>query len=83
MNYQNTDSLCNSNGCGYGNGVMPTPPNEGLQIWNGQNFLIADGSSQNPISLPFLQQQNISDIQYFVGLTATGTFVLVPLSQIL
>ena len=62
--------------------VVPTPPNPSLQIWNGQTFVTADGSTQNPISLPYLQQGNASNIQYVVGLTATGTFVLVPLSHI-
>jgi len=75
MNYQ--DSQCCNTSC-----VVPTPPNPSLQIWNGQTFVTADGSTQNPISLPYLQQANVSDIQYIVGLTSTGTFVLVPLSQI-
>ena len=76
MNYQ--DSQCCTTSY-----VVPTPPNPSLQIWNGQTFATADGSTQNPISLPYLQQGNVSDIQYVVGLTATGTFVLVPLSQII
>ena len=75
MNYRDSE-WCNTS---Y---VVPTPPNPSLQIWNGQTFVTADGSTQNPISLPYLQQGNVSDIQYVVGLTATGTFVLVPLSQI-
>ena len=77
MNYNN--GQC----CGTNNSyVVPTPPNPSLQTWNGQTFVVADGSTQNPIFLPNLQQSNASNIQYVVGLTATGTFVLVPLSQI-
>ena len=62
---------------------MPIVPgtNPALQTWNGQNFIVADGSNINPISLPFLQQTTKSNIQFVVGITAQGTLVLVPVSS--
>ena len=55
--------------------------NPALQIWNGQNFVVADGSFINPISLPNLQQTTRSNIQFVIGVTATGTLALVPASS--
>ena len=67
-------------GCGQ---LLPVVPgsNPALQIWNGQNFLVADGSSNNPIFLPNLQQTTRSNIQFVIGVTATGTLALVPISS--
>ena len=41
-------------GCGQ---LMPIVPGSSpaLQVWNGQNFVVSDGSSNNPIFLPNLQ----------------------------
>jgi len=67
-------------GCGQ---TMPIVPgsNPALNYWNGQNFIVADGSTINPISLPNLQQNTRSNIQFVVGVTATGTLALVPVSS--
>ena len=67
-------------GCGQ---TMPIVPgtNPALQTWNGQNFIVADGSNINPISLPLLQQTTKANIQFVVGITAQGTLVLVPVSS--
>ena len=89
MQYPINQTCCGSNtsvngfcynGCGQ---TMPIVPgsNPALQIWNGQNFLIADGSTINPITLPNLQQTPRSNIQFVVGVTATGTLALVPISS--
>jgi len=89
MQYPINQTCCGSNtsvngfcynGCGQ---TMPIVPgsNPALQIWNGQNFLIADGSTINPITLPSLQQTTRSNIQFVVGVTATGTLALVPISS--
>jgi hypothetical protein len=76
-NYQSND--CYS-GCGQ---TMPIVPgtNPALQTWNGQNFIVADGSTLSPISLPFLQQTTKANIQFVVGVTAQGTLALVPVSS--
>ena len=55
--------------------------NPALQTWSGQNFVVADGSTLSPISLPFLQQTTKANIQFVVGVTAQGTLVLVPVSS--
>jgi hypothetical protein len=62
---------------------MPIVPgsNPAIQIWNGQNFIVADGSTTNPINLPFLQQTTRSNIQFVVAVTAQGTLTLVPISS--
>jgi len=53
---------------------MPIVPgtNPALQTWNGQNFVVADGSAQNRISLPFLQIGN-GTASYIVGADNNGT----------
>jgi hypothetical protein len=53
---------------------MPIVPgsNPALQIWNGQNFLVADGSTISPISLPNIQQASSADIALKVGLKNNG-----------
>jgi hypothetical protein len=45
--------------------------NPALQTWNGQNFVVADGSAQNRISLPFLQV-NSGAATYVVGADNNG-----------
>jgi hypothetical protein len=67
-------------GCGNDYPIVPGA-NPALQTWNGQNFVVADGSNTNPISLPFLQQTTKANIQFVVGVTAQGTLVLVPVSS--
>ena len=58
-------------GCGQ---TMPIVPgtNPALQTWNGQFFVVADGSAQNRISLPFLQV-NSGGATYVVGADNNGT----------
>jgi len=58
-------------GCGQ---TMPIVPgtNPALQTWNGQFFVVADGSAQNRISLPFLQV-NGGAATYIVGADNNGT----------
>jgi len=53
---------------------MPIVPgtNPALQTWNGQFFVVADGSAQNRISLPFLQV-NGGAATYIVGADNNGT----------
>ena len=75
--YQSND--CYS-GCGQTMTIVPGT-NPALQTWNGQNFIVADGSTLSPISLPFLQQTTKANIQFVVGVTAQGTLVLVPVSS--
>jgi hypothetical protein len=86
MRYQSNSTCCSntSSGCYSGCGqTLPIVPgtNPSLQTWNGQNFVVADGSNTNPISLPFLQQTTKANIQFVVGVTAQGTLVLVPVSS--
>ena len=54
---------------------MPIVPgtNPALQTWNGQNFVVADGSYQNPISLPFLKTTQ-GGATYFVGADNNGNW---------
>ena len=63
MQYQPNPTCCGPNpsvtgwcysGCGQ---LMPIVPGSSpaLQVWNGQNFVVSDGSSNNPIFLPNLQ----------------------------
>lgn len=89
MQYPANQTCCTTNpavtgwcysGCGQTLPIVPGS-NPALQIWNGQNFLVADGSTINPISLPNLQQTTRSNIQFVVGVTATGTLALVPVSS--
>jgi hypothetical protein len=53
---------------------MPIVPgtNPALQTWNGQNFVVSDGSAQNRISLPFLQV-NGGSATYVIGADNNGT----------
>jgi len=82
MNYSNNQNCGTNSYCGCGNQYPIVPgSNPSIQTWNGQNFVVADGSIQLPINLPFLQQSTRSNIQYVVGVTATGTLTLVPVSS--
>ena len=83
MKFPQNQTCCQINefGCGEGYPIVPGT-NPAIQTWNGQNFVISDGSIQNPITLPYLQQSNISNVQFFIGVTAQGTLTLVPISQI-
>jgi hypothetical protein len=63
-------------GCGQ---LLPIVPgsNPALQIWNGQNFLVADGSSNNPIFLPALQT-NTGTPSHVVGANNGGQLFFYP-----
>ncbi len=50
--------------------IVPRGP--ALQTWNGQSFVVADGSAQNRISLPFLQV-NSGSATYVIGSDNNGT----------
>jgi len=63
-------------GCGQTLPIVPGT-NPALQTWNGQNFVVADGSAQNPISLPNLQT-NTNAPSYVVGATNTGHWYYYP-----
>ena len=81
MQYQQNSTCCQPNypvtGWSYGPCGNPYPvvpgSNPALQIWNGQNFVVADGSYQNPISLPFLKI-NQNPATYFVGSDNNGNW---------
>ena len=65
--------MANTNFCGCGNDYPIVPgTNPALQTWNGQSFVVADGSAQNPIRLPFLQV-NGGSATYVVGADNNGT----------
>jgi len=79
MNYTNNQN-CNSNnycGCGQQYPVVPGS-NPSLQTWNGQRFVVADGSFINPISLPYLQISASS--QYILGVNSKQQLTLIPIS---
>jgi hypothetical protein len=81
MQFPSNQSCCSSNpsvtGWGYGGcgNQYPIVPgtNPALQTWNGQNFVVADGSEQNRISLPFLQV-NSGAATYVVGADNNGVW---------
>jgi hypothetical protein len=81
MQFPSNQSCCSSNpsvtgwgysGCGNQYPVVPGT-NPALQTWNGQNFVVADGSAQNRISLPFLQV-NGGAATYVVGADNNGAW---------
>jgi len=85
MQYQQNQTCCQPNysvtgwcysGCGQ---LMPIVPgsNPALQIWNGQNFIVADGSSNNPIFLPALQT-NAGTPNHVVGANNAGQLFFYP-----
>ncbi len=57
-------------GCGNQYPIVPGT-NPALQTWNGQAFVVADGSAQNPISLPFLKTTQ-GEATYFLGADNNG-----------
>ena len=59
-------------GCGNQYPIVPGT-NPALQTWNGQAFVVADGSAQNRISLPFLQV-NSGAATYVVGADNNGVW---------
>lgn len=59
-------------GCGNQYPIVPGS-NPALQTWNGQAFVVADGSAQNRISLPFLQVNN-GAATYVVGADNNGVW---------
>jgi len=63
---------------------MPIVPgtNPALQTWNGQFFVVADGSAQNRISLPFLQV-NSGIASYVIGADNNGTLSYYPPNSII
>jgi len=66
--------LANTNFCGCGNNYPIVPgTNPALQTWNGQAFVVADGSAQNPIRLPFLKV-NGGSATYVVGADNNGNW---------
>jgi len=81
MQYQSNSTCCGPSsyqngwcytGCGQ---TMPIVPgsNPALNYWNGQNFVYADGSAQNPISLPFLKTTQ-GGATYFIGADNNGNW---------
>jgi hypothetical protein len=66
--------MANTNFCGCGNDYPIVPgTNPALQTWNGQAFVVADGSAQNPIRLPFLKV-NGGAATYVVGADNNGNW---------
>jgi hypothetical protein len=59
-------------GCGNQYPIVPGT-NPALNYWNGQNFVVADGSAQNPISLPFLRTTQ-GGATYFLGADNNGNW---------
>jgi hypothetical protein len=85
MQYQTNQTCCNNtaSGCYTGCGqTMPIVPgsNPALQTWNGQNFVVADGSIQTPIYLPNLQKSE-SIASYVVGSDLYGKISYYPSSS--
>jgi hypothetical protein len=81
MQFPSNQSCCSSNpsvtgwgysGCGNQYPIVPGS-NPALQTWNGQAFVVADGSAQNRISLPFLQV-NGGAATYVVGADNNGVW---------
>lgn len=76
MNYTNNQN-CNSNnycGCGQQYPIVPGS-NPSLQTWNGQRFVVADGSIQLPIYLPNLEQFDPTQVSNVIGMSSTGQLV--------
>ena len=76
MNYTNNQN-CNSNnycGCGQQYPIVPGS-NPSLQTWNGQRFVVADGSIQLPIYLPNLEQFDPTQVSNVIGMSSTGQLI--------
>ena len=62
-----------TNFCGCGKKYPLVPgSNPSLVIWNGQEFVVADGTIQLPINLPYIQHTDISQVAYFLTTTPQG-----------
>ena len=77
MQYPQGQNCCDSNyqntcytGCGTQYPIVPGS-NPALNYWNGQNFVVADGSSTNPIILPFFEI-NAGTPSYVLGANNAG-----------
>lgn len=81
MQFPSNNNCCGSNSpsntgsyCGCGNKYPIVPgTNPALQTWNGQYFVVADGSAQNQISLPFLKV-NQGVATYLLGADNNGAW---------
>lgn len=63
----------NTNVCGCGSKYPIVPgSNPSLVTWDGQKFVVADGTIQNPINLPYIQHSNKSNAPYILGVTPNG-----------
>jgi len=75
MNYNNGQSCCDNGNsyCGCGNQYPVVPgTNHALQTWNGSNFVVADGSNQNPITLNALRVIPSGDAQFLIACDSVG-----------
>jgi hypothetical protein len=62
-----------TNFCGCGNQYPIVPgSNPSLVTWDGQKFIVSDGSNQLPINLPYIQHSNLSNSAFILGATAQG-----------
>jgi hypothetical protein len=78
MNYNDQQNCGVNTTCGCGNAYPIVPgTNPALQTWNGFNFVVADGSSTNQISLPFLQTNNGTPA-HVVGSDSNGVWSYYP-----
>lgn len=88
MNFPTNQTCCGPNpvvngwcytGCGQ---TMPIVPgsNPALNFWNGQNFIVADGSTINPIQMPYIRQASGSP-SFLVGSDSQGNWSYYPGNQ--
>jgi len=77
MNFNNCNLPPTSfTGCGNQYPIVPGT-NPAIQTWNGNKFVVADGSSKNQISLPFLQI-NTGTPSHVVGSDSKGVWSYYP-----
>jgi len=62
-----TTNFC---GCGTQYPIVPGS-NPSLVTWDGQKFVVADGSKQLPINLPYIQHSNVSNAPFLLCATPT------------
>lgn len=81
MQYQPNQTCCGPNPvvngwcyseCGQQLPIVPGS-NQALNYWNGQNFIVADGSNTNPINLPYIKQASGSP-QFLLGSDSQGNW---------